>query len=305
MSSNVYILGPTCTGKSELAIQASQQFGGEIISCDSIQIYRDLNIGTAKPTPEQMATVPHHLLNLVGAGGTFTAGEFRRHALAIMEERGSAGVKHFFLVGGSGFYVSALERGMFDLAPVPEEVREQVRARMEREGAQKLYEQLRQIDPEYAGKIQPQDRYRIARGLEIWLHQRRRLSEIQNQFQSNNSEIASSDIKIALRLERTELEKRVRLRTQKMLASGLIEEVQGLLERGLRDWPPLNSVGYKETQMYLRGEIARAELEEKIVTSTMQLAKRQMTWFKRDHTIKWFDSAAGFSEPLGYLDEKI
>ena len=293
----VFVLGPTATGKTEIAVQASEAAAreglkSEILCCDSIQFYDGLDIGAAKPTREQMERAPHHLVGHVTTGMVYTAGDFRRDALRVIAERAKAGVRLFLAVGGSGFYVQALEKGMFDVPQVPEETRRGLEKELAAGGLEALYGELAARDPEAASKIKPQDSYRTLRALELLRADPEglTLTERRAQFEAKREPAPFEIRKIGLSVPRETLAHRVARRTKAMLAEGLIAEVEGLRSRGLGEWAPMNSVGYKETQALLDGRLDRASLEGAIVTSTMQLAKRQMTWFKRDTEIRWFDA---------------
>jgi tRNA dimethylallyltransferase len=245
---------------------------------------------------------PHHLLGHKAVGSQYTAAEFRSDALAILRQRSAEGVAHFISVGGSGFYVQALEKGMYEVPEIPLPIREELKFESEKEGGfANLYLELKRRDPEAAGKIKPQDRYRILRALEVLRanNEGLTLTQIRGQFEQKiQPEAEFSAKKIGLLREREVLRKAITQRTRDMLKRGLIDEVTKLRAAGLGDWGPLKSVGYREVQDFLDGRIRFDELEQVIVTSTMQLAKRQMTWFKRDPEIAWFDSDAGWREAL-------
>lgn len=305
----LFIVGPTATGKSDLAVDIAEACAqkAEIINCDSVQFFAGVDIGAAKPDESLLRRAKHHLIGHVPLGGCYTAGDFRREALQIIEEGPNRGVERFLAVGGSGFYVQALEKGMFEVPEVPEEVRE----RLEEEadalgGLEALYAELSKKDPEAAAKISPRDRYRIIRALEIIRSEPSgaTLSEIKRRFRESAPQVPFTSSKIGLVLDRNVLRKRVRERAARMLKMGLIDEVKELRAKGLKDWSPLKSVGYREVQAMLDGQIELKDLEDAIVTSTMQLAKKQMTWFKRDQSIRWFDALSERSKAIE-LGQKI
>lgn len=283
----LFILGPTASGKSDIAIEIAERCRPtSILNCDSIQFFDGVEIGAAKPTPKDLARVPHFLIGHRAKGSEYTAGDFRREALKTMAELSD---RDFLAVGGSGFYVQALEKGMFEVPPVAPEIRETLEAEMVKAGPETLHLELRERDPETASRIQPRDRYRILRALELLRSGTETLTEMRARFERERLPAPFQASKIGLRVDRDRLRERVTLRTRKMLEAGLIEEVAQLRSEGLTNWAPLRSVGYKETQAFLDGEITRAELEPLIVTSTLQLAKRQMTWFRRDSEIRWLN----------------
>lgn len=306
MTHLLFVVGPTACGKSELAVCISEKLrdaGGiqpELINCDSVQFFAGVEIGAAKPEPELLARAPHHLLGHVGLGDAYTAGDFCREALSLIEHREKEGCTRFLPVGGSGFYVQALEKGMFEVPEIRAGVREELEEKLRREGLGSLYEELSSRDPEAASQIKPQDSYRLLRALEILRSEPTgaTLTEIKHRFEVKRPPRPFRVSKIGVFRPRDVLREKVTLRTQSMLERGLIDEVRGLRAQGLGAWAPLQSVGYKEVQEHLDGRLPFSELEATIVTKTMQLAKRQMTWFKRDPSILWFDSEQGWEKPL-------
>ena len=257
----------------------------------------------AKPSEQELARAPHHLLGHVVAPEKYTAGRYRRDALKILEQRFEQSVPQVFVTGGTGFYFLALEKGMFDVPEVPENFREQIQKEVEEGRSSDLYSELLEKDPDYALKIGENDSYRIQRALELIRFLGKTMGQIQNEFQQEP--LPWTVVKLGLRVERETLRSLVKERTQRMLDGGLIEEVEGLLAEGLSDWAPLQSVGYKETGEYLRGRIDRDQLFFEIVKNTMNLAKRQMTWFKRDKDVKWFDPLEQMDQALDHIEESI
>ena len=302
----LFVVGPTACGKSDFAVEVSEQSGrpgelhAEIINCDSVQFFEGIDIGAAKPDFDLMARATHHLISHLPPGATYTAGDFRRDALRIITERTAAKVNRFIPVGGSGFYIQALEKGMFDVPDIPDEIREAVASEHQKNGLGPLHDELMRRDPVSGARIKPGDTYRILRALEILRADpdSRTLNEIKDHFERHRKSPPFEVSKIGLFRERDVLRDRVIERTRRMLRDGLIEEVKALREKGLGAWAPMQSVGYAEVQAMLDGKLNKEVLTESIVTSTMQLAKRQMTWFKRDPQIQWFDSEKGFELPL-------
>ncbi|MES2769556.1 MAG: tRNA (adenosine(37)-N6)-dimethylallyltransferase MiaA [Bdellovibrionota bacterium] len=292
----VFILGPTASGKTNLAIKAAQKMGGEIINADSIQVYKSLNIGSAKPTKEELEAVPHHLIGHLAEGSAYTAGQFRREVLEVIEKRSREGIQKFYIVGGSGFYIKALINGLYKVPDIPVEIQEKVK----NEKTIDLYEELKRVDPENAKILNANDSYRIARAIEVYRATGIPFSEYKNKF--SEEKFPYKCIKIGLRTDKENLRNRVLQRTEKMLKEGLIEEVKDLVEKGLEEWDALQSVGYKEVQLFLKGLLPQDQLREEIVKNTMGLIKRQMTWFKKDIDMTWFD--VSLSEDL-QATEKI
>ncbi len=289
----VFIVGPTASGKTAAALAAANELGGEIINADSIQVYQSLDIGSAKPTKKEMANTRHHLVGYVPEGDNYTAGRFRKDVLEILKERTEAGVKRFYIVGGSGFYIKALLHGMFEVGEIPQAIKDQVKS----EPAEVLYKELQTVDPISAETISPRDSYRISRAIEVYRGTGRAFSSFKQDF----SEVTFPYpyIKVGLTSNKDFLRERVITRTTSMLNSGLVTEVEELLARGLGEWDALSSVGYKEVVEHLQGKIPHDELHGEIVKNTMGLIKKQMTWFKKDKEVTWFDVAEGdFSETV-------
>lgn len=313
----LFVVGPTACGKSDCAVEIAEKIAGkiadrlpkipspQIINTDSVQFFSGVNIGAAKPSANLLSRVRHHLIGHIPIGATYTAGQFREEALSVISEVSRQGVKTILAVGGSGFYVQALEKGMYDVPEIPIETRNGLEKESRAaNGWMQLYLELQGRDPRAAEKIQANDRYRILRALEILRTHTGTLTEVRENFATNRPvEQPFAAYKIGVFLNRDTLRERVEVRTRGMLAQGLIDEVIALRlklrslapDGSLDSWAPLKSVGYREVQAFLDGKLAQEGLAPAIVTSTMQLAKRQMTWFKRDASIKWFDSEKGFS----------
>ncbi len=293
----LFVVGSTATGKSDLAVEISESVTPrrELINCDSVSFFDKVQIGAAKPSADLLKRAVHHLLGHVSPMDKYTAGNFRRDALKIIERKPC---QDYIVVGGSGFYSQALEKGMYDVAdPSPQMQAQLLQEAGSPGGAASLYSELKLRDPET--KIQPADQYRTLRALEI-LRQApgKTMAQIKAEFELNRPAHSFTSSKIGLFRPRDVLRKKVTERTRKMMQQGLVEEVEKLRAQGLASWSPLQSVGYKEVQAYLDGLLSKAELEPLIVTSTMQLAKQQMTWFRRDPSIVWFDPDEHWPEAL-------
>nr|WP_295906049.1 tRNA (adenosine(37)-N6)-dimethylallyltransferase MiaA [uncultured Bdellovibrio sp.] len=298
----IFVVGATATGKSEWALKLAQEFGGVIVNCDSIQVYKKLDIGAAKPTKDEQALVRHYLLDYVNPPQEMTAGQYCRDFYECMEQIPEN--TPVFVVGGTGFYFMAIEKGMYPVLPVPSEIQKAVEEELKTaEGAEKLHNELLEKDPEYGAKIHLSDHYRIGRAIELIRSQGKSVTQIQNEFAESRSEFPFPLLKIGPSWDREVLKDRIALRTKKMLEQGLVQEVQSLLDEGLESWAPMSSVGYKETIAFLKNELNSEQLFEEISKNTRQLAKRQRTWFQRDKDIHWFAGSDGYSEARAMVEK--
>jgi tRNA dimethylallyltransferase len=284
----VFVVGPTASGKSALAFSWAQEFGGAIINCDSIQVFKSLDIGSAKPSVAERQLVPHFLFDYVDEGKEITAGEYSRDFFKTLEQ-----IKDrfpiVFVVGGTGFYFQAIEKGMYPIGAADPEIIKQVEGELQTAGGpEDLHRELSERDPKAAAKISLNDHYRIARAVEMMRTHGRPVSEIKEEFESKREPFPYPLLKIGVKASKEELLPRIELRTQKMLQQGLLKEVESLSQRGLQTWAPLQSIGYHEAIQFLKSEIPdERSLKDLIVQNTMRLAKKQRTWFQRDPEIFW------------------
>lgn len=298
----IFIVGTTASGKSDWAVKLAQEFHGVVVNCDSIQVYRKLDVGSAKPSKEDQALVPHYLLDYVNPPEEMTAGNYARDFFAVMSSL-PEGVPAF-VVGGTGFYFMAIEKGMYPVTKVSPELQKQVALELQVDGgSERLYQELKQVDPVYAAKLHAADSYRLGRAIELIRSQGKSVTQIQNEFEEAREQFPYPLLKLGPYWDREILRERIRRRTQAMLEQGLLAEVKGLLDQGLEGWAPLSSVGYKESLQFLRGELPEELLLEQISISTAQLAKRQRTWFQRDKDIHWFEGDSGFSEARSLVEK--
>jgi tRNA dimethylallyltransferase len=282
----VILLGPTGVGKSEIAVDMARQIDGEIINADSQQVYRHMNIGTAKPSMEQRKGVPHHLLDVIDPDENFDAARFRLMAWECAREIESRG-KRAVVCGGTGLYLRALTRGLFSGPSKDAEVRHRLEREAEEDGLAVLYERLRQADPEAATRIHPNDRRRMIRALEVFALTGRPISQWQKAHAFRDRPFKT--LKIGLNRERKELYARIDRRCDAMIAQGFIEEVRTLMKMGYGPGlNPLQSVGYRQMGLYLRGAMNLEDAVREMKRDTRRLAKRQLTWFRPDEEIRWF-----------------
>lgn len=281
------LIGPTAVGKTDLAFYLAEKWQAGLINCDSIQMFKELNIGSAKKInfTEQQKKIPLFLFDEWTAPFVCTAGIFRKKALKILKEQLST--RSLIAVGGSGFYIQALEKGMYPVEKVSTDIKYLLNEILNQKDLNHLYTLLKVWDPVYAQKISSQDHYRIFRSLCLILSEGKTMSTIQMDFKKQK--LPYPVTKIGLYLPREKLIQNVQTRTTKMLKEGLVDEVKDLMNKGLEDWPLMNSVGYGECVKVLKGVLSMEELPPAIVHRTMRLAKKQMTWFKRDKNITWYD----------------
>ena len=278
----IVIAGPTASGKTALGIELAKRLDGEIVSADSMQIYRGMDIGTAKATPEEQAAVPHHMLDIAEPGENYSVSRYVEDATAVCEELFSRG-KQPIVVGGTGLYIDALLAGT-KFAGTPAEdpgLRERLSEEYNRIGGEKMLEQLREVDPERAEKLAPTDRRRIIRALEVYTLTGRSISE--HDKESRLTPPAYPALYTVLSFsDRAALYARIENRVDRMCGNGLFEETEALLKRGVPEESTcMQAIGYRQAAMALRGEISREEATDLIKQATRRYAKRQMTWFRR------------------------
>jgi tRNA dimethylallyltransferase len=294
----VVVLGPTAVGKSRVAVDLALRFEGEVINGDSVQVYRGFDIGTDKPGPEARRGVRHHLIDIVDPGVQFTAADFVREALAAarqIAERGRLPI----VAGGTGLYLKALLDGLFPGPGRDQALRDALEAEAREHGLETLFRRLEAVDPAYARKIGERDRIRIVRALEVYEATRRPLSE---HFLRTESPVKDINVvRIGLRLDRQALFRRIEDRVDRMFENGLVEEVQGLLERGVpQNAPPFRALGYRHVLKHFRGEGTLEDTVARTKLDTRHYAKRQMTWFRKMDGVAWFspDDRPGLERDL-------
>ena len=283
----IIICGPTGIGKTIVGIQLAEKFGGEIIGADSMQIYRHMDIGTAKPTPEERLRVSHHMVDIVDPDEDFDAVKFSdgaRKTIAVLNSLGRA----VFVVGGTGLYIKALLHGLFQSEPVDPEIRDRLRHELKQGGSRCLYERLEQIDPDAAARLHPNDSYRILRALETIETSG---ESIAKRHQSHGFEDNPFNaLKIGLRIDRTNLYARIERRVDLMIQAGLVEEVKKLLAMGYSaELKSMQSIGYRHMIEFLTASMPWEECIRTLKRDTRRFAKRQFTWFGADPHIKWYE----------------
>jgi len=295
----VVILGPTASGKTTLAITLAREFAGEIVNCDSVALYREFDIGTAKPSAEERALALHHLVDVLEPTGEMTAGEYAREARAVLSEikqRGHLPV----VVGGTGLYLRALLEGLFAGPQRSEELRERLRERARERGSSHLHSILQHLDAAAAGKIHANDTPKLIRAIEVCLAARTQMTEL---WKQGREPLAGFRIfRIGLNPEREALYERINQRAQRMFAQGLIEETQSLLVKYGESARPMASLGYKQAVQTLRGELKLDAAISAAQQAHRNYAKRQMTWFRREPDVHWLE---GFGDDPRICREAI
>jgi tRNA dimethylallyltransferase len=289
----ILLMGPTAAGKSGLAMELARAVPAEIVSVDSALVYREMNIGTAKPTPEQRAAVPHHLVDLLDPAEAYSAGRFRRDALAAMEATRARG-RIPLLVGGTMLYFRALQRGLADLPEADPAVRAELDEQARHGGWPALHAELALVDPVSAMRIQPGDAQRIQRALEVWRLTGTPLSQLQ--AAGGTAPEGWRFLKLGLApASRLRLHEAIERRFHAMMEAGFLVEVERLHGRGdlHPGMPSMRAVGYRQLWAHLDGQCGLDEAIQGAVSATRRLAKRQMTWLRAEPGLRWLDSAAG------------
>lgn len=281
----VAIVGPTASGKSSLAVALARKLKGDVVACDSTQVYRGFDIGTSKPTLEERGGIPHHLLDLVDPTFPFTAGEYRARAAAVLEELRQC-ARLPVLTVGTGLYLRALLEGLADAPGRSEQLRARLEAGANAHSLQYLHRVLRKLDPEAALRIGSRDRPKMIRAIEVCLLTGRSLSEV---HRSGRTPLEGyHPIKIGLQPPRAALYERIERRTRIMLERGWLEEVAGLLRNGVpQNSKPFDFIGYSELHAHLEGTVTLAAATKAIAQATRRYAKRQTTWFRKEPLVHW------------------
>lgn len=281
----IVVLGPTASGKSALATLIAEEFSGEIISADSMQVYRHMDIGTAKPSQEELAAIPHHMIDVADPGESFDVARYRVEAERAIEEVASRGALPV-VCGGTGLYIRALTCGLFDGPGKDEAFRKKLQERAKNEGSETLHAELKAVDRISAERFHPNNTVRIIRALEVYHLTGRPISSFHEEH--DFKETPYRTLKIGLDLPRQVLYARINERTEHMLEAGLVRELEKLFSLGYSpDLKPMQGLGYKEISAFVRGRATLEEATEELKKNTRNYAKRQLTWFRRDPEINW------------------
>jgi tRNA dimethylallyltransferase len=296
------LVGATAVGKTAVALALAQSLGAEIINTDSLQVYRELDIGTAKPTSAERARVVHHLIDVADPPDPYDAARFCREGRAVLDDLARRGVPPL-VVGGTGLYLRALLGGLFPQGEPAPGIRDRVRQELASLGLPVLYKRLIHLDPATAARLHPHDTYRIVRALEVMAATGKPLSGFIEAHRFQDAPYAV--LKLGLRLDREELYRRIDLRVEVMLEAGWLDEIEGLLQHYPPDLKPLQALGYRHLINYLTGVWSWDEALTLLARDTRRYAKRQLTWFGSDPAVRWFhpdqveEMAAALAEFFG------
>ncbi len=304
MEQVIVIAGPTCSGKTSLSLKLSEKLNTEIISADSRQVYKYLDIGTAKPSPSELKKVKHHFISSIEPDSDFNVSDFETEALAVIRHLHSEN-KIPVVAGGSGLYIKALVDGIFNTADTDDEFRTRLLNERKEHGNEYLYEKLTAADPVSASMMLPQNYKRVIRALEVLHLTGRPIWQLQEEYKRD---VQLEFRQYGLEWDRDKLYDNIEKRVDEMIDAGLVEEVKSILEKGYsKDLNALNTVGYKEIISFLEGETTLQRAAELIKRNTRRFAKRQLTWFKRDKRIQWIkvESAAGIERAADKILSEI
>lgn len=300
----VCIVGPTASGKTRLSVELALAMGAEIVSFDSMQLYKRMDVGTAKPSPEERRGVPHHMLDVLEPDEPCSVSRYVELANACVQDVLARG-KPVILVGGTGLYVDALIAGR-SFAPCPQTGRREELTRIaDEQGIEVLLERLRQVDPEAAERLHPSNRKRVIRALEVWLETGKTIT--QHNLETQAQPPRYSPVWLGLNFpDRAQLYARIDLRAKQMFDEGLAAEVQALLDSGVPESATsMQAIGYKEVVRALRGECSMDEALAEVQQSSRRYAKRQLTWFRRNAAVRWLDAGLPFSELFSAARQEI
>jgi len=287
----IFLMGPTASGKTELAVQLAQKIDAEIISVDSALVFKGMDIGTAKPTEQERQSIPHHLIDILDPAEAYSTGRFRKSALQLMNDITQRG-KIPILTGGTMLYFNSLFNGLAELPEAQPEIREKLDNELACNGKKAMHERLKAIDPESAERIHPNDPQRMQRALEVYEISGKPLTQFFRESQQNTIPFKSIKLIVAPE-QRKQLHAKIEERFRLMVEKGLVDEVEALYNRGdlTVDLPAIRAVGYRQTWSYLEGEYNLDMMIDKGIIATRQLAKRQFTWLRREGDAMQFISA--------------
>jgi tRNA dimethylallyltransferase len=305
----IVLFGATASGKTALSMALAQRFGAEILSCDSVAVYRHMQVGTAKPSPEERAHVPHHLLDLYDPNEACNAGDYARHGRAVLSELADRGIPPI-VAGGTGLYLRALLDGLFPAPPHDPELRTLLRIRVGKRGPAHLHRTLTRLDPDAAALIHPNDVPKAIRAIEVSLLARRPITD---QWRDGSDALTGYNIlRLGLAPDRSDLYRRIDQRAATMFRNGLVEETRSLIQRFGADCRPFTSLGYAQAVAVLNGSLTEKEAIAAAQQGHRNYAKRQTTWFRREaelHPVQWLrgfgDSPAILVEAIALIEQHL
>ena len=299
----IVICGPTASGKTKLGIELAKKINGEIVSCDSMQIYKDMTIGTAKPRPEEMQGIKHYLIDFVSPEKRYSVAEFKKDAILAIEEILSKNKKPI-LVGGTGLYIDSLIYGIeYNEIKVDEKYRKELEQEIEKKGLEVLYNKAKKIDEEAMKKISINDKKRIMRVLEIYKSTGKTKTELERESRKNG--VKYNFKTYAINMDREILYDRINKRVDLMIENGLVQEVKDLLKKYSNFPTAMQGLGYKEVVEYLNGEVKFEEMCDNIKMQTRRYAKRQLTWFRKNKETIWLDGTEEIQNNINIILEGI
>jgi len=303
----IFIMGPTAAGKTDLAVALQQRLGCELISVDSALIYKGMDIGTAKPSAQELQQAPHRLIDILEPTVAYSAANFRNDALAAMAEITAAG-KIPLLVGGTMLYFRALEHGLADLPAADESVRARLDAEIEQYGLAAMHQRLQQVDPDSAARIHPNDPQRIQRALEVYEIRGKTMTELHAEAAKDKLQYRLAKIIVAPQ-DRSILHRRIEKRFKLMMEKGFVDEVVGLRQRGdlSLNLPSMRAVGYRQVWEYLDDQYDYDEMLQKGIVATRQFAKRQLTWLRAEQGATWLEGESPdlLEQALKYINSSL
>ncbi len=285
----IVIIGPTAAGKSDVAVRLALELDAEVVSADSVQVYRGFDVGTGKISAGEQQGVPHHLLDVVDPDEPFSAARFVELADAVVADVVARG-RRVVVAGGTGLYVRALLRGLFQAPPNDEDLRQEHRRQAAELGTPALHSRLAEVDPEAAARINENDLIRISRALEVYQQTGRPISQLQREHRQAPPRYPS--LMLGVSPPREELRQRIEARVQVMMELGWLDEVRRLVDAGYGRSHPMGALGYKQLSAHLRGELDLEEAVRLTVRDTRRFARRQMTWFSAEPDVRWFERGA-------------
>ncbi len=290
---SIFIMGPTATGKTDLALSIYDEIPSDLISVDSALVYRTMDIGTAKPDAQTLNNAPHHLIDIIDPTDVYSAGQFREDALNFMQQN-VAQQRTSILVGGTMLYFNSLQKGMAKMPEIDDAIKQTIEIEAREKGIAAMHDRLKRVDAVSAERIHPNDPQRVKRALELYDCTGKTLTAFWHEQAQNNTDAGFPYRRIKIVLmpgDRIELRKRITTRFDEMLKQGFIEEVEGLFKRGdlHADMPSIRAVGYRQVWSYLAGEYGYDEMRDKAIIATAQLAKRQMTWLRKENECNFID----------------